>query len=102
MIILGLVAFDHAVAIAEYNIASAPETVRHFPSIRELVVSYIFDRPDSRSQDFLQGLTNAVGVVSRKSQSMYMGSAMFQGCLRIDLLLLYAFPVSTLDKDLEL
>lgn len=96
MIVFGLAAIDHAVAIAEYQIASSPGVVKQFPSFSKLMLLYLSDRPEHQDLHFLQGLALAVDMVSQKSQSMYTGSAMFQGGLRIDLLLLYvSFPTSS-------
>lgn len=88
MIVMGLVAIDHAVAIAEYRIASSPGPGKQFPSYGKLVLSYILAWDVPRESHFLRGLSNAVELVSQKSQSMFIGSAMFQGGLRIDLLML--------------
>ncbi|KJZ76523.1 hypothetical protein HIM_04252 [Hirsutella minnesotensis 3608] len=91
MIVVGLVAIDHAVAIAEYHIASSPESGKQFPSYGRLLILYILDLDMPHESQFLRGLSDAVELVSQKSQSMLVGSAMFQGGLRIDLLLLYSF-----------
>ncbi|KAK5996757.1 Bifunctional lycopene cyclase/phytoene synthase [Cladobotryum mycophilum] len=91
MVVFGLVAIDHAIAIAEYQIASSPGSVKQFPSYGNLILLYVSSRSDTHDSHFLEGLTEAVRTVSQKSQSMYMGSAMFQGGLRVDLLLLYYF-----------
>lgn len=88
MVVFGLVAIDHAVAIAELQIASSTRTPESLPSFGRIVFSYFSNRPMNDDIDFLQGLNQAVDVVSQKSQSMYIGSAMFQGGLRTDLLLL--------------
>lgn len=47
---------------------------------------------------FLEGLAKAVDTVRSKSQSMYMGSAMFDGLLRINLILLYVLLTVFLEK----
>ncbi|KOS21872.1 Bifunctional lycopene cyclase/phytoene synthase [Escovopsis weberi] len=92
VIVIGLVCFDHAIAITEYHIARISEEVQAKPSLAKLVRVYKAERRRSHENViFLHGLSEAVRTVSQKSQSMYMGSAMFQGGLRIDLLLLYYF-----------
>ncbi|KAL6412515.1 phytoene synthase [Ilyonectria robusta] len=91
MVIFGLVAIDHAIAIAEHQIASSLETMEQFPSFGRLVMLYCFGRPEDHNLPFLEGLAKAVHKVSLKSQSMYTGSAVFCSGLRFDLLLLYYF-----------
>jgi hypothetical protein len=89
MIVLGLVAIDNAIAMAEYDIASSSEPGKQFPSFAKVMFLYLTNRDGEYNEEFLQGLTDAVQNLTRKSQSMHMGSAMFQGPLRIDLILLY-------------
>lgn len=88
MIVFGLVTIDHAIAIAEYDNAVSMATERHMPSFRRVAVFYLLDRPKTFDLTFLEGLSSAVDRLARKSQSMFLGSAMFQGQLRIDLILL--------------
>ncbi len=96
MIVMGMVAVDHAVAVAEYRVANSPGPGRKVPSLGRLLLSYLTDRNETYDPQFLHGLTSAVEVVSSRSQSMYMGSAMFQGGLRIDLIQLYVLELLAL------
>ncbi|PHH82737.1 hypothetical protein CDD82_4993 [Ophiocordyceps australis] len=91
MIVLGMVTMDYTMAIAEYQIARSPDMRGRNPSLLGHIRLALGDWPEDHGLHFLKGLTHAVKVVSGKSQSMYMGSAMFEGGLRIDLLLLYYF-----------
>ncbi|RHZ66742.1 uncharacterized protein CDV56_108150 [Aspergillus thermomutatus] len=91
MIVLGLVAVDHAVAIAQYEIASGSTSSSEMPSFQKLFSMYMIDRRMEHDERFLESLADAVQRVASRSQSMYMGSAMFQGQLRIDLIFLYSF-----------
>ena len=90
MIVFGLVAIDQVVAVAEYQAATAPGIPEKHQSPARLLILSCSDWQREADLRFLHGLAQAVDLVSEKSQSMYMGSAMFQGALRIDLLLLYA------------
>lgn len=92
MVVLGLVAIDHAIAMAEYQAASSPGAEKRFPSFLKVMLFYITNRDKKENEGFQQGLTNAVQKLAKKSQSMHMGSVMFQGPLRIDLILLYVYP----------
>ncbi|PHH59967.1 hypothetical protein CDD81_2326 [Ophiocordyceps australis] len=91
MIVLGIVTMDYVMAIAEYQIAKSPDIRERNPSLLGHIMLALGDWPQDEGFNFLKGLRHAVKVVSGKSQSMYMGSAMFEGGLRIDLLLLYYF-----------
>lgn len=86
MIVMGLVAVDHAIALAEYEAAASPGAGLHLPSYGRLMLSYLGGRRKPLVANFLQTLSDAVELTSRKSQSMFIGSAVFEGALRIDLL----------------
>ncbi|PHH77136.1 hypothetical protein CDD80_904 [Ophiocordyceps camponoti-rufipedis] len=92
MIVMGLVTVDYHIAMEEYQMARSPGPGKRFPSLTRLLRRCLFREscrePDA---DFIRGLADAVDVVSTKSQTMYMGSAMFEAALRIDLILLYNF-----------
>ncbi|RAL17586.1 Lycopene beta-cyclase [Aspergillus homomorphus CBS 101889] len=91
MIVLGLIAVDHAIATAQYQIAAVPdEKNKAFPSFWALLVGYL-RRDDIYDAAFITELLDAVNTLQKKSQSMYMASAVFQGQLRIDLIFLYSF-----------
>ncbi|PIG87635.1 phytoene synthase [Aspergillus arachidicola] len=90
MIVFGLVCIDYAIAMATCELAQSPEAVQSFPSYLRVLVRFVTNKyhPDKR---FVTSLGKAVERLTASSQSMYMGSAMFQGPLRIDLILLYSF-----------
>ncbi|KAE8415083.1 Lycopene beta-cyclase [Aspergillus pseudocaelatus] len=90
MIVFGLVCIDYAIAMATCEIAQSPKAVQRFPSYFRVLAQFVTNKyhPDKR---FVTNLGMAVERLVASSQSMYMGSAMFQGPLRIDLILLYSF-----------
>lgn len=101
MIVIALGAVDHGIAIAEYQIAATPRSKRDFPSFSELSIIYLKDRNGPFNQEFLRCVSDAVRTVAQKSQTMYTGSAMFRGQLRIDLVLL-CVTNSTYDRGIVL
>ena len=89
LIVFGLVAFDNAFAI----IATFPRRFTKLPSlpspfmlIRGLLVP-VRTYDDGR----IEGLRQALDRLRAKSRSFYLASGVFQGRLRIDLVLLYSF-----------
>ncbi|KAJ5128682.1 uncharacterized protein N7443_005801 [Penicillium atrosanguineum] len=91
MVVLGLVTVDHALAMAEYDMVMTKPADSHQSSIAQIFWSYMTSQWRSFDVRFLEGLNAAIEKLSQKSQSMYLGSAMFQDRLRIDLVLLYSF-----------
>ncbi|QPG95398.1 terpene cyclase [Epichloe festucae Fl1] len=89
LIVFGLVAFDHAVAILDANASTFPR-IAATPSpallIRALVLS-------SAQYDHgrIHAIRDAVERLRRKSRSFHFASAFFSGRTRIDLVLLYSF-----------
>ena len=89
LIVLGLVAFDNGYAILQTFDCLFPK-VQPLPSplllIRALLV------PASEYDDHrIEGLQQALARLRAKSRSFYLASGVFQGRLRIDLILLYSF-----------
>jgi len=87
--VFGLVAFDNAVAI----LTAFPF---HFPSVPALpspvlLVKALLLPARAYDEDRIQGLSQAVELLRRKSRSFYLASGVFQGRLRIDLIVLYSF-----------
>ncbi|KAL8674109.1 MAG: hypothetical protein Q9168_001504 [Polycauliona sp. 1 TL-2023] len=89
LIVLGLVAFDNALAILNAfpdlfpNVDPLPSPVQ---LVKVLLVS------TSRYQDErILGLQEALKRLRKKSRSFYLASGCFEGRLRIDLVLLYSF-----------
>lgn len=87
MIVFGLVTVDHALAMAEYDAIVSNLNEQSPLSFGQVAWSYI-KRQRSFDVRFLQGLGTAINKLAQKSQSMYLGSAMFQGRLRTELVLL--------------
>ncbi|PHH79718.1 hypothetical protein CDD80_3961 [Ophiocordyceps camponoti-rufipedis] len=79
LIVMGLVAIDHAVALAEYDAAASPADKLHLPSYGSIMISYLRGRREPLDLVFLQSLADAVDLTSKKSQSMFIGSAIFEG-----------------------
>ena len=89
MVVFGLVTVDHALAIAEYDTVMSKPADSRQSSVAQIFWSYMTSQSRSFDIRFLEGLNAAIEKLSQKSQSMYLGSAMFQDRLRIDLVLLY-------------
>lgn len=90
MIVFGLVAIDNAIALHEYKSFTSSNTFGERPSIALLIVPFL---QDNRQYDLnlLRNLSQAVETLQNKSQSMYLGSATFEGQLRMDLISLLGF-----------
>lgn len=89
MIVIGSVAFDNAAAILDAFPDLFP-TVPGMPSPL-LMLKSLFTSTSRYDQARLDGLRNALVVLSKKSRSFYLASGVFTGRLRIDLILLYGF-----------
>lgn len=87
LIVFGLVAFDHALAIL-WTFPTLFPTVPTYPSPKLLMCALL---TNSREHDHfrVKGIQEAVNRLRKKSRSFYIASAAFQGRLRIDLILLY-------------
>ena len=86
LIVFGLAAFDHALAI----IISFPELfpeVPETPSPKILIKALLTD-PSKYDWDRLEGMRQGVERLQKKSRSFYLASSTFSGRLRIDLILL--------------
>ncbi|KAH7386168.1 Squalene/phytoene synthase-domain-containing protein [Cadophora sp. MPI-SDFR-AT-0126] len=89
LIVFGLVAFDHAMAI----LLTFPKLFPHvaeLPSPSMLVQALITD-VSKYDEDRVIGIQQAVQRLKRKSRSFYLASSTFSGRLRTDLILLYSF-----------
>ncbi|TVY67543.1 Bifunctional lycopene cyclase/phytoene synthase [Lachnellula suecica] len=89
LIVFGLVAFDHALAI----LLTFPEM---FPSVPEwpspmMLIKALLTDPTKYDEERILGLRQAVTRLQKKSRSFYLASSTFSGRLRIDLILLYSF-----------
>ena len=86
LIVFGLIAFDTALAILHTFPSAFPE-VPPLPSPILLVKALLLNTPEYQD-DRVHGLREAVNRLRAKSRSFYLASGVFQGRLRIDLMLL--------------
>ncbi|RMJ15852.1 hypothetical protein CDV36_004461 [Fusarium kuroshium] len=89
LIVFGLVAFDHALAILN----TFPERFRNhsgLPSPLLLIQALLLPKAQY-NEERIKGLVKATDLLSTKSRSFYLASGAFEGKLRIDLIRLYAF-----------
>lgn len=89
LIVFGLVAFDNAFAI----LATFPE---HFPKVPPLpspllLVQALLLPVKVYDDDRIEGFSEALARLKAKSRSFYLASGVFEGRLRMDLVLLYSF-----------
>ncbi|MCJ1285905.1 hypothetical protein MMC26_005247 [Xylographa opegraphella] len=89
LIVFGLVAFDNALAILQTFALMFPN-VPTLPSPVMLVQGLLIPIAQYDEQR-IEGLKEALERLRRKSRSFYLASGVFQGRLRIDLVLLYSF-----------
>jgi 15-cis-phytoene synthase / lycopene beta-cyclase len=89
MVVFGLCAFDNAIAILDAFPDLFP-TVSNLPSPKRLVEALLVPQATYDSAR-LNGLRNALNILSKKSRSFYLASGVFSRRLRIDLVILYAF-----------
>ncbi|KAI9824353.1 MAG: hypothetical protein M1826_007375 [Phylliscum demangeonii] len=90
MIVLGLIAFDRALAVMDAFPHAFPVLPR-WPSPRLLLQATFYDRA-SFDERRLAGIAQAVVRLKRKSRSFHLASSTFEGRLRIDLILLSVRP----------
>nr|WDW19273.1 terpene cyclase [Penicillium meliponae] len=91
MVVFGLISVDHGIAIAEYETVASDSASKATPSLYRIAWQYLAGPKKFYDLGFLRGLSAAIDKLAQKSQSMYLGSAMFQDRLRVDLILLYSF-----------
>jgi len=89
LIVFGLVAFDNALAVL-YTLTPVSQRIPDLPSPLALI-SALLVPASAYDSDRIQGLLDAVSRLKKKSRSFYLASGVFQGKLRIDLILLYSF-----------
>ncbi|MCJ1382418.1 hypothetical protein MMC17_005531 [Xylographa soralifera] len=89
LIVFGLVAFDNALAILQTfphmfpNVPVLPSPIMLVQALLVPITKYDEGR--------IEGLQEALERLRKKSRSFYLASGVFQGRLRIDLVLLYSF-----------
>lgn len=86
LIVLGLVAFENAVAVAEAFPALVPDLPDLPPPF--ILIKALLTDPAKYDNERIQGIQEAVVRLQNKSRSFYLASSVFQGRLRIDLILL--------------
>ena len=89
LIVFGLTAFDNAFAILQ-TFPNLFHTIPELPS-PALLVRALLVPTSAYDDDRIQGLQQALTRLKAKSRSFYLASGVFQGRLRIDLILLYSF-----------
>ena len=86
LIVFGLIAFDHSMAVLQAFPSVYPE-VQQIPSPIQLMQAILL--PIQKYDTVrIQGMREALARLRRKSRSFYLASSVFQGRLRIDLILL--------------
>ncbi|KAI9709387.1 MAG: hypothetical protein M1812_007723 [Candelaria pacifica] len=88
LIVFGLIAFDNALAILN-TFPSLLDTVPELPS-PILLVKALLIRTSVYDKERIIGLAQALARLRKKSRSFYLASGVFQGRLRLDLVLLVA------------
>ena len=86
MVVGGLASMDYVFAIEEYRILCSKEPSARF-SLKLALKSIVSSTPKYDAR-LLDRLAEAVVCLKKKSQSMFLGSALFQGELRVDLIFL--------------
>lgn len=89
LIVFGLIAFDNALAVLE----AFPSLFPSLPALPSpaLLVKALLISTKAYDDDRIEGLQQALVRLRLKSRSFYLASGVFQGRLRIDLVLLYSF-----------
>ncbi|KAI9038986.1 phytoene synthase [Aspergillus affinis] len=90
LVVNGLVVADRAIALRHFRQAHSTGDVCDGPLFTRVLFNDIA-RAGMPDASLVSHLSRAVNCLAHSSQSMYMGSAMFQGSLRIDLIYLYSF-----------
>ena len=89
LIVFGLIAFDNALAILQ-TFPSVFPSVPLLPS-PVLLVRALITPTKAYDDNRIEGLQQALARLKAKSRSFYLASGVFQGRLRIDMILLYSF-----------
>ena len=89
LIVFGLIAFDNALAILQ----TFPSLFPVLPTLPSpaLLVKALLTSTKAYDDDRIEGLQQALIRLRQKSRSFYLASGVFQGRLRMDLVLLYSF-----------
>lgn len=89
LIVFGLIAFDNALAILQ----TFPSVFPSIPLLPSpfLLVHALITPTKAYDDNRIEGLQQALARLKAKSRSFYLASGVFQGRLRIDMILLYSF-----------
>ena len=89
LIVLGLIAFDNAFAV----LAAFPDIFPEIPTLPSpiLLIRALLVPTSDYDDERIEGLQQALARLRAKSRSFYLASGVFQGRLRVDLVLLYSF-----------
>ncbi|KAJ6035914.1 phytoene synthase, partial [Penicillium herquei] len=90
MIVQGMIIADCIIAETDLRKAQSVGEIESGLNITEALLSFVYP-PEKTNDRFVSHLNRSVRRLASASQSMYMGSAMFYGALRIDLIFLYSF-----------
>jgi 15-cis-phytoene synthase/lycopene beta-cyclase len=90
LIVLGLVAFDHALSILTAFPTLFPQ-MPELPSAGMLIKALLL-KSSRYDLDRISGLYEAAERLQKKSRSFFLASSTFSGRLRVDLILLYIIP----------
>ncbi|GKZ51979.1 hypothetical protein AbraIFM66951_008949, partial [Aspergillus brasiliensis] len=90
LIVFGLAVTDFAIALTHGHLAKSPGSIEAIPSYSQVLRNF-FCFSHKLDATFVTSLRKSVNRVAAASQSMYMGCAMFEGPLLIDLIFLYSF-----------
>ncbi|TQS34399.1 hypothetical protein Golomagni_05220 [Golovinomyces magnicellulatus] len=88
LVVFGLVAFDHSLAIIQSFPDLFPNPQLPSPA---LLIRALLTPKSELDQERIKAINDAVKRLRQKSRSFYLASATFSGRLRIDLILLYSF-----------
>lgn len=93
LVVFGLIAFDNALAILYIFPSLFPE-VAPLPS-PFLLIQALLTPSHAYDSDRIVGIQQALARLRAKSRSFYLASSVFEGRLRIDLILLYVHTQSS-------
>ncbi|EZF32085.1 hypothetical protein H109_07034 [Trichophyton interdigitale MR816] len=91
MITIGIAGVDNAIALFEYKAFVSTTAVGEMRSIPGLFTFFLTRSRRHCDKNVLQEMSQAITLLKQKSQSMYLGSALFEGQIRLDLIALYSF-----------
>lgn len=89
LVVFGLTAFENSLAVIE----AFPDIFPTVPALPHpsLLMEALFLSPAKYDVSRINGIKEALANLSAKSRSFYLASSIFNGRLRVDLILLYAF-----------